>query len=377
MRKIFTYLLIATLFTTTTTPMVYTTYASETKQQSPAEWFIIENGVLKGFDFTYIDEHSMTIPSSISIPEGVTTIGTKAFSSRYIKELTLPSTLTTIEEMAFSATYFESIVLPESLTKIGEGAFRYTKFKHITIPSKITTIEKDVFFYSQLETITFNNKLTTIGDAAFKGSKLQKITLPASLTTIGKQAFTVCPELKEVNLNEGLKTIGESAFDSTGIESILIPSTVSSIGNSAFKQSASLNTIINKATSQTVGTNLFSAHEGLKYIYCYDTNTTFKLGAQAAGYIFKDLSDPANQPEVDKPVVDKPVSSPGTVISDKLSIGYDVKTVNSGDKPIGPIVSIYRDLLNEQPNSSNSKALKRADSFLSKFNESCIAYFKN
>jgi hypothetical protein len=88
--------------------------------------------------------------TSITIPEGVTSIGMSAFwSCTGLTSVTLPSSLTFIDEAAFR--YCEnliSITLPAGLTSIGHAAFdQCFSLASIEIPASVTSIGSEAFFY--------------------------------------------------------------------------------------------------------------------------------------------------------------------------------------------------------------------------------------
>lgn len=60
----------------------------------------------------------------ITLPEGLTTIGNKAFNNAHIFGVTIPASVTTIGESAFEGCIFiGSITIPASVTTIAESAF--------------------------------------------------------------------------------------------------------------------------------------------------------------------------------------------------------------------------------------------------------------
>lgn len=111
---------------------------------------------------------------SIIIPEGVTTIGEKAFfGDKVLQSITLPSTLTVIEEHAFSGcSNLQSIIFPDSLTKIGFSAFaRCSSLASLEIPASVKKIEGMAFASCTiLKTVTFLGKKPKMGYLVFSGS---------------------------------------------------------------------------------------------------------------------------------------------------------------------------------------------------------------
>lgn len=156
--------------------------------------------------------------SSITLPEGLTSIGANAFSSCTGPEtLVLPSTVTSIGNNAFESSSFTTIELPAALTSIGESAFASSGLTGIVIPAGVEEI----------------------AESAFEGSaSLASVELPASLTVLGNYAFADCTALTSIELPEGLTKIGNYAFDASGLTSLVIPSTVTSIGTNALRDTA-------------------------------------------------------------------------------------------------------------------------------------------
>ena len=63
--------------------------------------------------------------SSITLPEGLTSIGEYAFASCNLTSITIPDGVTSIGDGAFNGCYgLTSITLPEGLTSIGDGTFK-------------------------------------------------------------------------------------------------------------------------------------------------------------------------------------------------------------------------------------------------------------
>ena len=211
--------------------------------------------------------------TSITIPASVTTIGSYAFYMGYDGNSRLTtvtfaedSQLRSIGEAAFQyCTNLTSITIPVSVTEIGNQAFYNctgltsvtiptdsqlqsignqafaicTGLASITIPASVKTIGVSAFNDSSLTSVTFtaNSQLTTIGAGAFYGCRFTSITIPASVTSIGSSAFFVCGDLTSVTIltNSQLQSIGSEAFYGCyGLVSIDIPASVTSIGDSAF-----------------------------------------------------------------------------------------------------------------------------------------------
>lgn len=175
----------------------------------------------------------------LTIPEGVTHIGTGAFYNgtendwfehkeayMYLTSLSLPTTLEYIGEMAFCNQKFNNeLVLPETLKVVEKNAFKgcYYLYGQLNLPSG----------------------LEILGDGAFGG--LSKLTgpmvIPAGVKRVGELSGTSC---SSVVLPEGLEFIGTNAFGGIGYNGqfethtskimgeLFIPKTVRYIDKGAF-----------------------------------------------------------------------------------------------------------------------------------------------
>ena len=165
--------------------------------------------------------------SSITIPDGVTFIGEKAFwHCENLTKLKLPEGITSISGYAennnvdYSYTYgcnkLTNIVIPDSVTSIGEKAFyKCSSLTSVTIPDSVTEIGRLAFEgCSSLTSVTIPDSVTEIRGNAFKGcSSLTSVTIPDSVTEIGELAFKGCSSLTSVTIPDSVTDIGWSAFE--------------------------------------------------------------------------------------------------------------------------------------------------------------------
>ena len=168
--------------------------------------------------------------TSISIPDGVTSIGEGAFSYCY--------RLTSVEVGAGNVNYTEvngvlfntemtllhtypasktgaNYNIPDSVTSIGERAFSdCTRLTSITIPDSVTSIGKEAFrLCTRLTSISIPDGVTGIGGIAFAGcSRLTSITIPDSVTSIGDETFNACTSLASITIPDSVTSIGFRAF---------------------------------------------------------------------------------------------------------------------------------------------------------------------
>jgi len=117
-------------------------------------------------------QHQTSI-TSITIPEGVTTIGAVAFDGvNGVSSITIPSSVTSMGRATFqgmSALTSATFAAGSQLTTIPESAFRMEpNLSSITIPASITTIEEAAFWEdASLATVSFEGAAPSIGSGAF------------------------------------------------------------------------------------------------------------------------------------------------------------------------------------------------------------------
>ena len=193
--------------------------------------------------------------TSVTVPEGVTEIGSYAFLSSTVQEVTLPSTLTTIGEYAFQNSTLTSITIPESVTNIGKYAFTQTdELVRATIQGN-PTLGEGVFWSSGIQNIEMD-RVTAISYLCFARSSLTSISM------------------------DSVKTIGESAFKSTNLTEFTVPDTVESIGPYFLDDIEDLVTLkVSLATLQktVIHTNAFANISSGCDVVLTDVNTDITL----------------------------------------------------------------------------------------------------
>ena len=127
------------------------------------------------------------------------------------------------------------VAIPDGVTSIGDRAFSgCSGLTRVTIPNGVTSIGFGAFEdCSSLTSVTIPDSVTNIGEWAFSCcSGLTSVTIPDGVTSIGFCAFEDCSALTSVTIPNSVTNIGERAFrDCTGLTNVTIPSGVTSNGD--------------------------------------------------------------------------------------------------------------------------------------------------
>jgi hypothetical protein len=200
-------------------------------------------------DYAFAGCNSLT---SVTIPDGVTSIGFRAFNGCPLNDVTIPNSVTSIGYDAFGAC--------TSLTSISVGTLNsaYSSVEGVLFNKTQTTL---VQYPAGIAATSYSipNNVTSMGDYAFGGcTSLSSVTIPARVTIIGEWAFCGCSSLTNLTIPNSVTSIGQEAFDwCTNLTSITIPNSVTSIGDYAFYGCTSLRSVTIGSGVTSIGTNAF------------------------------------------------------------------------------------------------------------------------
>ena len=134
----------------------------------------------------------------------------------------------------------DSISLPNGLVTIGDrafaSAFSYSSKVNVNVPGSVKTIGVEAFNYANVASLTLNEGLETISSSAFTMTGITNLSLPNSLTTIGDEAFSACSSLTSLSFGNGLISLGKKAFfnDQKLTGSVTLPASLTTFGEGAF-----------------------------------------------------------------------------------------------------------------------------------------------
>ena len=125
----------------------------------------------------------------VTVPDGVTRIGSRAFDNNH---------------------RIEKVILPDTVTSIGRSAFRFCDKLKVVEANNLELLEEEAFWYSGIETIDLS-RVKVIEATAFNGCKNLKDVDLGRVEKIGNSAFSGCVLLTEVDL-KSVEEIGNTAF---------------------------------------------------------------------------------------------------------------------------------------------------------------------
>ena len=286
--------------------------------------------------------------TQIKITGNPTYIGSHAFRSTSIKEITIPASVEKIgnyaliycrelEEIKLAGDndnrdfYVEDGVLYENYTENGKSGVElrfYPSAKttgEFKIPEGVTALGPNSMQTGRFSSVTFPDSLRSINSYALCGCvNLTSVTLPDGVTfgserevnvNKGAGAFSGCTSLAEVTnfpadieaipigifqgdvaltsftIPEGIKELKDRCFSDTGITDITVPASVTTLGNGVFSGKNTEEVTVHFAKGsqlQSVGKNIFNS---TPYKAIFDMSDEAAIDAfTKAGYTI-DMSD--------------------------------------------------------------------------------------
>ena len=133
--------------------------------------------------------------TSLSLPEGITSIGYRAFTNNGLTALTTPASLRRIGYDAFSGCHaLTTVKLNDGLSELGSSAFQFCEsLKQVNFPLGVDTIRPYTFSGTALDTIAIPGHVEVVDSYAFMGcNALRAVTLADGVTVLGHDVFYDC-----------------------------------------------------------------------------------------------------------------------------------------------------------------------------------------
>jgi len=205
--------------------------------------------------------------SSVTLGEGIKTIGDWAFNCAYLQKINFPESVDSIGRTAFYHTQIDSLILPRQLRRINPFCFAsIISLKYVSLPDSLKEIGNNAFAKISLsDTLRFPAGLKLIDEFAFGYANLKHIVFPdgTPCTEIKRYAFLfdggernltigTCvksmegfafrgekgyyyhPRYSKLKFSNGIKSIGSSVFAFAQIDDLYLPESLEEIGDSAF-----------------------------------------------------------------------------------------------------------------------------------------------
>ncbi len=201
--------------------------------------------------------------SSVTIGDGVTSIGEKAFYNCYnLNSLKIGNSVKSIDDYAFYYCYsLNSVTIPNSVESIGYSTFSYCSgLTSLTIGNSVTSIGSYAFIGCRsLSSVTIPNSVKSINYRTFYDcSRLTSVSIGNGVTNINSEAFYNCSRLNSVTLGNSVKYIDSYAFyNCSSLTSINIPNSVTSLYSYAFYNCSSLNSVTLGNGVKSIGSYAF------------------------------------------------------------------------------------------------------------------------
>lgn len=190
--------------------------------------------VVKG---TYDYDGDVTIPKTVSNGVetfSVTGIGESAFKScGELVSVTMPEGLTSIGNEAFYQSSIKTVSLPSTLSSMGSSAFRECRnLTGIVLPDALKEIKEYAFYEcNNLRTLMLGNATTGIEQYAFYKTGIQQLAFPSTMKDVAHDAFASCQSLQSLNLNDAAVFLAGRSFDNcTSLVSIDLGNKVTGFG---------------------------------------------------------------------------------------------------------------------------------------------------
>ena len=108
----------------------------------------------------------------------------------------------------------KTVVIENGVTEIGSYAFSSSAVETVVMADSVTSIKNNAFGGCvKLSSLTLSQNLVTINNYAFSGcDALETLVLPATITSAATGVFQNCDKLANITISEGVTKIGNDYF---------------------------------------------------------------------------------------------------------------------------------------------------------------------
>ena len=211
--------------------------------------------------------------SSVTLPNGVTRVGTGAFAAGSMTTLTLNDGLTRIDNSAFSSCdYLVSVTIPQSVAYIGRGAFAYCiAMTDVHCGAASKPADWSDYWCFEERDYGYNGRETLIHWAPW--ATYYKLSEDGTYYILQRADVRMPTDLEVLAEYNGLpvKAIAVGAFrNAQGLTGVLIPDTVESIGREAFLGCGNLTMVTLGTGVQLIDVDAFQDCEALESVHITD-----------------------------------------------------------------------------------------------------------
>mgnify|MGYP002587802409 CR=1 FL=1 len=179
--------------------------------------------------------------SEVTLEDGVTTIGPKAFKNARASIIKLPQSVKELSADAIYTSYVKKVVIGENINNINRYAF---------YACDLDLEMKKNNYYIWADGLLYNKDKTKVIECT---KNLQQVEIPEGVVEIGDNAFQSRGSIKNIKLASTVSKIGNGTFAGcNGFVEIEIPSKVTVIGTNCFESTNNLKKIVIKKEKESI-----------------------------------------------------------------------------------------------------------------------------
>ena len=185
--------------------------------------------------------------AKFTVVDGKAVAAQAYYRSPRLRSLSLPEGIKSVGQFSFARSSLTGFAAPEGLTDIAYGAFYHCDFlTDVTLPETVVNVEPKAFDYTAWVENFLNGDPAAEGDFLIEGGVLvayrgsgETVAVPEGVRVIAGEAFADHTEIKALSLPDSLQVVGEAAFEGcSGLAGIQFGSGIREIKDRAFQGTA-------------------------------------------------------------------------------------------------------------------------------------------